>query len=391
MPDDEIEAGASADRWFRGVQNWLAEYRTAKFRCPTCLRPIDPRSVWIEDYEGGRREGPMPVRGVFRRFPRGRAMRPDEILRTARYLCPRGHTLPRGLFQVGLKPVALLGLSQSMKTHYIAAVSQQLAYDRQFAAVGLQSLTVEAIEECRDRLRRVYLTPLFEEQRVLTPTVPILDPTEEPVREPITFEVTHSRGVPTSLPHTTYFSLFDAPGEMFATTREQLRHAPYLLDPAGVLLFVDVAAMRSVRRTLGSQAPENKSIIDPHIITAAADVMRRTRGILGRVQVPVSVVVSRADLLVGAEEFAEYQDALGGEPLLDPGASDRARSFLKEHAPGVVVATGQAFGDQVRYFFSSATGCAPNADETFDRVEPWGCVGPLFWLFNQNGFFSDES
>lgn len=367
-----------------------AEYTTAKFRCPTCLRPINPNRVLVEDYEGGVRRGSMPMRGIFRRIPRSRAQRYEEVLSTARYRCERGHTLPRRLFQIGLKPIALLGLSQSMKTHYIAAVAQQLAYDREYAAVGRQTLTVGAIEECRDRLRQLYLNPLFDEQRVLNPTEPIRDPTVEPVRDPITFEVTHARGLPTSLPHSTYFSLYDAPGEMFARTADQLRHAPYLMDPAGVLLFVDVGAMRSVRRVLASEAPANRDIIDPHVITGAADVMRRTKGILGRVPVPVSVVISRADLLRSSSRFAEWHDSLGGEPLLDEDASERARLFLKEHAPGVVPATRQAFGDQVRYFFSSATGCSPAADNTFERVEPWGCVGPLLWLFHENKFFASD-
>src|SRR3954451_24516846 len=97
-----------------------------QYRCPTCLSEVDPEAVRAEDLYG---------RVVITRMPGKRFTRADDQRpvtdpgQVRRYLCPRNHTLAPRMFKIGLMPIALLGVSQSMKTHYLAAAVHQLADD----------------------------------------------------------------------------------------------------------------------------------------------------------------------------------------------------------------------------------------------------------------------
>jgi hypothetical protein len=114
--------------------------------------------------------------------------------------------------------------------------------------------------------------------------------------------------------------------------------------------------------------------------------MRDLRGVRGQVEVPVSVVISRADLLQQSSTFARFHPFLGREPLLAEPAEAMAREFVERYAPGIAMATADAFGKhRVRYFFASATGCSP-VEGRFPDVQPWGCLGPLLWLMTADGW-----
>lgn len=332
----------------------------------------------------------MPMRKRFARLPAlerlggGLPSRP-------RYTCDRGHTLPPDLFVIGVLPIALLGLSQSMKTHYLAALSYQLLYEPIDAVTILPNETAmkfSSTEESHERLRRDYIEPLFREKRVLSPTDRPLDLAyDEPVRDPVTLELEAARAHPLNpWEKRTYLSLYDAPGEMFMLQRDQRVYAPYMADPAGVLLFLDVASLPKVREQLAGsgELPEENSLMDPYVITAASGTMRDWRR-LQRADIPLSVIVSRADLLLSAPGFADYRRFLGGEPLLDDEADGAAHDFVKRYARGIAVEVEALFGGNVRYFFASATGCSP-VDDKFPHVTPWGCLGPLLWALQQSGF-----
>jgi hypothetical protein len=166
--------------------------------------------------------------------------------------------------------------------------------------------------------------------------------------------------------------------------KDQLLHAPYLAAPAGVLLFIDAASIPAVRGLLDGSAPQNFNSVDPHIVSTAGRVMRDYND--DKVDVPVAVVVSRADLLLRSPAFAEFHPYLGQEPLLDEAAMFQARQFVSRYADGFSTATAMAFGgERVRYFFASATGESPVGGR-FGAVRPWGCLGPLLWLLKQIGF-----
>jgi hypothetical protein len=364
-----------------------------QFRCPTCLVDVTPDMVRTVDFDGRAGTASLPVRG--RIFTRSAAepATVTQIMSEGRFTCSRGHTLPKHLFSIGLMPVALLGLSQSMKTHYVAAAAYQLTNDYALGNLpGKRSLSFQVLDECYERLDREYVSPLFDRHEELVPTEAVIDPKrDEPVRDPITFEVkfTVARSFSNSGTKSTYVSLYDAPGEMFRTRRDQVVHAPYLLDPAGVLLFLDAGSIADVRRSLTTGAPENFTRFDPHIIHAAARSMRDLRGRDGQVDVPVSVIISRADLLQHSSTFARFHAFLGDEPLLDSEADAAARAFVTDHAPGIAMATADAFGKhRVRYFFASATGCSP-VDGRFPDVRPWGCLGPLLWIMTADGWVTE--
>jgi hypothetical protein len=362
-------------------------------RCPTCLAQLDLQRVRIEDVDGN-----VSRRSIVRSSFFGtndRPHSPDEELealrRRFRYTCERHHTLPRDLMKVPLAPIALLGLSQSMKTHYVAAVGYQLTYQQALAELSRgRSLVFTAVEESRERLNRRYIDPLFVEKAVLAPTEPTRNPEDEPVRDPITFKATFRTShiiVAGSGERRMYVSLYDAPGEMFRSQHEAVEHAPYALDPAGILLFVDVASMLDVRSEL-QPAPKDYSLFDPHIISAAGDAVQRWHGTTEPVDVPVAVVVSRADLLLTSPTFERYHKILNEEHAASRRANELAREFVETYARPVPIFVDEAFGGPTQYFFASATGCAPSDDESFPDVTPWGCVDPLLWILEKIGFAS---
>jgi hypothetical protein len=391
MPGKDDPKNGRPRRQREGGPPWILQTAPKhELRCPTCLMPVDPKAVTTQAYNGGTVRGEMPVTGRLGLAPRPQPVSIDQMLLMGRHTCPRNHTLPRELFTIGVKSIALLGLSQSMKTHYIAALAYELIDQGKLAVLDRQRrLRFVALDECNARLRRDYLALFDPPHKRLLPTEPERDRTREPVRDPIILEAKFVSDQPLVLKreHRTYVSLFDAPGEMFNTARDSMIHAPYLLDPSGILLFVDVGALLPVRAALGEDAPAFKSRMDPHVIDVAAASMKSSRGTTKSLGVPVSVIISRADLLQKSTAFSEYESVLGSEPLLDDGANELARQFVEDYAGGVAMAIADNFkSSKVRYFFASATGSAPDAAENFPSVKPWGCLGPLLWLLTADGF-----
>ncbi len=362
-------------------------------RCPSCLIEIDPEAVRVEDYEGNESTRPL-WRPRTRRFWSAKNSVPDDgniedLQRGWRFTCGRGHTLPDDLLEVDIAPIALLGLSQSMKTHFVAALGYQLTREQRMAELSMdRQLVFTTLEEARERLDRQYINPLFGRKEVLVPTTPVLNPAEdEPVRDPVTLRATFRTGHIFAGPsiRKMYVSLYDAPGEMFRSRREQMVHAPYLVDPSGIILFLDVASLPRVRDELDASAPDNFSFIDPQIITSAAEAMQRFHGVREPMRVPLAVVVSRADLLEHSPAFARYHKVLGDDSLANRRGNELAREFVDTYAPGVPIFAEEAFDGPIQYFFASATGCSPE-DGRFPRVEPWGCLAPLLWMLESIGF-----
>ena len=361
-------------------------------QCPTCLEEIDPERVLVVDYQGQESYTSIARSSWFRtnNRPRSRAERLEDLRAQRRLACRRKHTLPRDLLEVGVAPIALLGLSQSMKSHYVAATCYQLMREQALAELPQgRSLVFTAIEHCRDRLNIEYIDRLFTQRRAILPTEPVADPVQqEPVREPITLraEFTTTSVYATESKRWKYVSLYDAPGEMFRTQHHQMIHAPYVADPAAVLLFVDVASLPAVRAELDQDAPEDYSPLDPQIISSAGEVMREYHDTSEPRNIPLAVIVSRADLLRTSPAFERYHKVLDDEKSGTNRGKELAREFVERYARAVPILADHSFGGQVQFFFASATGCSPDAEGFFPSVSPWGCLDPFLWVLEMIGF-----
>lgn len=355
--------------------------------CPACLEDLLLPGALKLYQDGTVRDAPLETT-IFggKRALDGDSVDSIEDLQDPRkYHCVRGHELPHDLRKVGVEPIGLVGFSSSMKTHYIAVTTRQLVHDQRLYPIDAhRSLTfVPQNKSSQERLKDLQRR-LFQDKKAIGSTLAVEG--QEPVRDPITLTAKFKQVYVPQTKRTRYVALFDAPGEKFEDEDELMKYAPYLAHSSGIILFVDAGSILEVREALGEAAPSRFTEINPVLISRLADnigALPSTKKRRGKLEIPLAVVISRADLLQDRDEFAKYSQALGRD-FAGPEARELARQFVEEYERGVSIFCDQSF-ERVSYFFASATGCAVDDDDNFESIKPWGCLDPLLWLLEEVG------
>lgn len=282
----------------------------------------------------------------------------DLMAREFSPFCPNDHGLPPNLAPTDV--IAVVGEAGSSKTHYLAALVQQLDQgDMGSVDIDLVARNAEAHRLLRDDAPKV-----FVDHQCL--------PLTDVVRGPFIYELTLGAGYGSG--DTRIVSFYDVPGEVYRRSSDQVARATHEIHASGFIFLVDPTSVPELH--LGKFKPKAApEVVTRDIVDALAMVLRSLgdvrKGHLGR---PFVITVSKADLLALSDPARRLLDddffvRLREQDDVGWGADDEAiRNLLWEtSARGIVRAAENQFGrDNVRYSAMSACGQPATPDGVLD-------------------------
>ncbi|WP_395107944.1 SAV_2336 N-terminal domain-related protein [Actinomadura sp. SCN-SB] len=362
--------------------------RDIRFRCTGEPRPdgrvCAARLDGIQYERTGYRRPQPPVFGG-----RGRAEQavcPDCGGTTRIRVCPACHsTLPPRFAKMPSRLLALVGPREAGKTAYMTVLVHELQHT---VSSLLDATLVGADDTTRQRFRRYYEWPLYQEARLPEVT----RPSGPQGVSPLVFQFSlPRRGIlPRRGVTETLLSFYDTAGEHFASAERLDRVARYLQGADGVLLMLD--PLQLVQARLHAQ-PGTPLPARPRDAEQPITVLNRiTRTLLDGgaiVDKPVAVVFSKMDALAhGFPASSPLRQPPAGYPAY---AEDDGRE-VHEQVRGLLDDWGAAGIDTImsehyrrfRYFGVSALGGPPTHDNRVaSGVRPHRVTDPFLWLLSQ--------
>jgi hypothetical protein len=335
--------------------------------CGHCPGTYVAREIIVIDGETG--WGTLEELDTMRRSnPRGSSTLELQIehLRPFTFLCPHGHRVDGDLGSP--LPIAIAGVSGASKSHFLAAFERELSQLRVLHEHGIRvrrplygdhSLGVDA-------------TDVYERNRVLprTPTTDIRGPFGFSVRAP-----SHDERL---------LLLFDVAGEAFGDALQIAASAPHLFACRALIYLVDPVGLLP---TLFEREPAEHVRIEALIAArrgaeSIADALATARGIGdgSPVELPVCVVVAKADAVRWPQSFDWYEEAtsvgaFSGKPSVELSKrSEHVREILELLAGAAIVADieGLFTPELVRFACVSATSAMPANGGWTDTPSPRG-------------------
>jgi hypothetical protein len=352
--------------------------------CPTCFEVFSPRRMLYSDFSGGE---PRPARRGWLDRLLGRPPRPPRNAQgqvLARKLCPNRHVMPFTAGSQASLVIGLIGAKYSGKSHYVAALVQQLEGQ---TGNDLQAHLLPVTDETPERYRREFYDPLFKNRLELGLTVGA----PPPLIYDLTFD---GRQWGDRDNRSVTLALYDTAGENFdnrATVQQMVR---YLGVASGVMLLVDPLQLRAVREALpvGLRLPE---VEDPGAIIGRVLLELESGRVLHEnapLSTPVAVVLTKCDVLRDAGLIepnrlwctqARHVGRFDRE--LHDDTSGMMAEYVQRWSPAVYQTVARRFA-HFAFFGVSATGCASDSNtRRYKYISPWRVEDPLLWLLAEVG------
>jgi hypothetical protein len=258
--------------------------------------------------------------------------------------------------------VAVVGGATAGKSSLLAATLVELSRHAARGEIGL------SFPSPRDE--RLYASCLDAFSRGILPA-------KTPELSPNAFEVKLTAG--TSQP--ILLNLYDAAGELYQGT-DVLRGHTYYSYLHGVFLLIDPLSLPEARAILGAAQPQVMHSVQPSheppesVYGRMLEALRGFRGTAAGLDVPLAVVLTKGDALVGS--------ALASSAADRPSQAVATRHWLIEHGAGNLVRLLEGDFKKISYFTVSALGRVP---DSFNQqpFHSWGSTAPLDWVLNMNG------
>lgn len=357
--------------------------------CPSCFEEI---------YLGECRIVSGKTSGIVLKTPKGPLARMHVesldgrkyTLEMARRECTNcGYHLPYNIEQVPSITLVIVGETFSGKSHYIAALIQQIREEWAANAHGLLRMTCLTPDAERKYIEDYY-EPLFRGKRALLSTQPAVDEYAKPLIYKLV--VSESRKHPAT---THNLMIYDTAGEDFHSGR-LVRFARFVLNTSALIFVADPFAMAPLTNdlppTLQASLQRMIAIAQKRRVAEGfneiIDVFERYHGHTDGSSLPdtpVAVMFSKSDLIKSVNSpqmlrFLKNPSYGGGLDLQDIEAVDReVKDMLLHYRQGDILAATARF-KHVKFFATSTTGEPPDGNGNFSRVEPCRCLDPLLWI-----------
>ncbi len=278
--------------------------------------------------------------------------------------------------EVDDRVIAVIGASESGKSHYLATVLHQLLY----GDVGGDVWKVSMKSVDREIYQREFLTPLFEDHQELESTYAGLGPELRLILE------NRNDG------HRTLLIFRDLGGEIFRDSK-LMQELSFLRYAQGVVLMADPLAYEppaadAVPWPCNGRPPAAEVLSNYRVVLESQERYPEHRALpLLPSEKFLAVVVTKADLVLpGEHAFWEQSD---GRPHLESGYWSRRenenreiREWVRDHLGSELVDVAIAFAD-VGYFFVSSYGFPHQPRETFSvSPQPRRVHEPIFGLLD---------
>ncbi len=302
-------------------------------------------------------------------------------------LCPKCHfELSHDVGQVDQKIIAIIGGSNTGKSHYIASLINRL----QHVVGGNFGLSVSMQgDNTRDRWHRDFYSPLFEKKRILDPTQ--RSTVDTIVKTPLIFRLTFKHG---DGKRALNISFFDTAGEDM--TRLQVDalsvEARYICKADGLIVLLDPLQIESVRQQVPGhvQLPQPDPMARPEFIVGRLrELMESYHNLSGskKIPIPVAFTFSKVDTLryivAPDSSILQHSTHYGELDLPDvQSVSTEIGNYVQAWInPGFYNEIDYNFANY-RFFGVSSLGNQPSASGQVN-VEPLRVEDPFLWILHQ--------
>ncbi len=302
-------------------------------------------------------------------------------------LCPTCHfELSHDAGQIDQRIIAIIGGSNTGKSHYIAALITRLQHE-----VGANfRFSVSMLGDgTRDRWLNDFYRPLFENKTVLQPT--LRSTADSRVKVPLMFRLTLSNGNNTRALN---LSFFDTAGEdmTFLELESLSVEARYICQADGIIVLLDPLQIDSVRQQLpyvDAPRPDPKAKPD-FIVARLRELFERRKNLPAtkKVPVPIAFTLSKVDTLqpiVAPDSALHYPSEHFGYLDLDDvqSVSTEVGSYMKQWInPNFSQDIHLKFA-RYNYFGVSSLGGPPDANKHLATVNPLRVEDPFLWILYQ--------
>ena len=360
-----------------------------QFRClnPSCTgRAID------QIYADARHVPALPmghvITGKKSAFGIARIVDCDVCKREARTrLCPKCHfELSHDVGQIDQKIIAIIGGSNTGKSHYIASLINRL----QHVVGGNFNIAVSLLGDgTRQRWQRDFYTPLFENRHVLQPTQS--STVDTIVKTPLIFRLTFKDG---NNIRALNISFFDTAGEDMSALQvgALTLEARYICKADGLIVLLDPLQIESVRQQLPSniQMPKPDPMARPEFIVGRLrELMEGYHNISGskKIPIPIAFTFSKVDTLRSIvapdSSILRHSTHYGELDLPD------VQSVSSEIGTYLQAWINMGFYNEIdfkfanyRFFGVSSLGNQPEASGQV-KIEPLRVEDPFLWILYQ--------
>jgi hypothetical protein len=372
---------------------------TLKIRCPYCRNTFHPGDCAVFSTSNpGKLLRKPPVQGSIE-YARSRTWieeltGPEFTTEMAVRQCPHcNQLLFEGIEVCDNINIAIIGDTFSGKTHYIAALIDQLKRSSLTQnGNGLVQLR-HRNEYTNKTYRDVYYKPIIQDR---TSAVANLrgryDAQGNPLRsEPLVYQLViqdNSTGANNML----NLLLYDLSGEDFADNITLVQFGEHVLRADGIIYLADPLSMAYIAQQMPPyvQPTVNTGRTAEEVLSAAMYRLEQYSRVRPgeSIRIPTAIAVSKADLLqyvIPAQDrpnyWFMYRPAYDGKAHLDDirHVDQEVRSILHRYGEHALLQLSKRF-DEVNFFAISATGNAPDSTGRFARLEPHRCLDPFIWL-----------
>lgn len=320
-----------------------------------------------------------------------------DVCRRAAFirLCPVCHNpIPHSAEEGSDTIFTVLGPRGAGKSHYVAVLIDQLR--NPFSAEFGSTLT-PASDRTTVKYRNEYYKRLFEEGRTLPSATPYDD--ERAARDPLIYYLRLDKGKP---PRSCTLAFFDTAGEDLDSVErvDALNIGSFVAAASGIIYLVDPLQIPYVNARINV---EDKPDASPDVgdrLGYIADILRSRKGLRpgDRIDVPLAVVLTKADVLMkGPEDDEEEEVLLGPESSVrvmrrrgtyDERNFDEVGAEVEEYlrrtvSEGFIQAVDRF--SKHEYFAVSALGSSPSGEAIPRGIAPFRVEDPLIWLLNTCG------
>ncbi|AIZ56529.1 hypothetical protein Mpt1_c06440 [Candidatus Methanoplasma termitum] len=307
-------------------------------------------------------------------------------------LCPGCHNpIPQGAEEEGSTVFVVLGPKGVGKSHYIAVLINQLrnSFSPEFGAT-----MSPATDRTTLKYRDMYYKRLFEEGRKLSPTLSFEQSRES--REPMIYYLRFLGG---DSPRVYTLAFFDTAGEDMDSTNKMmsLNLNSFISRASGIVFLVDPLQIPYINNRIRM---DNKPPVGANVANMLSDITNiiRTNNSMRmkeQIQIPLAVVLTKADVLMKAPENDEESSILFGPNSSlnierEKGKFDRTNfeqisaeieEYMRRAVSKGFIQTVKEFKEH-SYFAVSALGSNPTGNVLTRGISPMRVEDPFIWLLN---------
>ena len=302
-------------------------------------------------------------------------------------LCPECHyELSHDVGRIDQRIIAIIGGSNTGKSHYIAALINRLQhevgsnFDFAVAMIG---------DSTRDRWMNDFYRPLFEKKTVLGGTLSAT--LDLRVKTPLIFRLTMKHG---NHIRALNISFFDTAGEDMANLKLDLLsvEARYICQANGIIVLLDPLQLEAIRHKLpNANLPKPDPMAQPDFIVGRLrELFEQYHNLPGtkKIQTPIAFTLSKADtlkpMLSPDSALLRSGEHFGMLDLQDiQSVSTEIGNYMQSWvSSGFYQDIDLKFGNY-RFFGVSSLGRQPDSSNHLADVNPRRVEDPFLWLLYQ--------